>query len=137
MTNLRGFTLIELMIVLAIIGILAAVALPAYQDFARRSLVAEGLVLASGAKTAVWGYYTQKGGWPADNAAAGLALPASIQSDAVDSVTVAGSKIELVFNQAVQAGKTVVLEAQSSAGGLSWSCDGGDLIDRYRPLTCR
>ena len=99
--------------------------------------MAEGLVLASGAKTAVWGYYTQKGGWPADNAAAGLALPASIQSDAVDSVTVAGSKIELVFNQAVQAGKTVVLEAQSSAGGLSWSCDGGDLIDRYRPLTCR
>src|SRR5690554_1411179 len=86
----KGFTLIELMIVVAIIGILAAVALPAYQDYTIRAQVSEGLSLGSGARTAVTEYYQQHGEWPADNATAGLAEPNEISSKYVASVTVSG-----------------------------------------------
>ena len=69
----KGFTLIELMIVVAIIGILAAVAIPQYQNYVARAQVSEALVLASGAKTAVAIYRSTTGEWPIDNEAAGLA----------------------------------------------------------------
>ena len=68
----QGFTLIELMIVVAIIGVLAAIAIPAYQDYTIRAQVSEGLTLASGAKVAVEDYYAQHGDWPNNNAAAGV-----------------------------------------------------------------
>jgi type IV pilus assembly protein PilA len=63
----QGFTLIELMIVVAIIGILAAIAIPAYQDYTIRAQVSEGMSLASGARTAVSEAYQSTGNWPADN----------------------------------------------------------------------
>ena len=68
----KGFTLIELMIVVAIIGILAAIAIPAYQDYTVRSQVTEGLNLASDLKAAVAETFAQTGSWPADNSALGL-----------------------------------------------------------------
>ncbi|EMT7672112.1 pilin [Neisseria gonorrhoeae] len=67
----KGFTLIELMIVIAIVGILAAVALPAYQDYTARAQVSEAILLAEGQKSAVTEYYLNNGKWPADNGAAG------------------------------------------------------------------
>ena len=70
----KGFTLIELMIVVAIIGILAAIAIPAYQNYTKRSHVSEGLSLAGGAKTAVTEFYSSQGTWPAGNANAGFIL---------------------------------------------------------------
>ncbi|EMT2632766.1 pilin [Neisseria gonorrhoeae] len=71
----KGFTLIELMIVIAIVGILAAVALPAYQDYTARAQVSEAILLAEGQKSAVTGYCPNHGKWPENNTSAGVASP--------------------------------------------------------------
>ncbi|HFB7714380.1 TPA: pilin, partial [Neisseria gonorrhoeae] len=73
----KGFTLIELMIVIAIVGILAAVALPAYQDYTARAQVSEAILLAEGQKSAVTEYYPNNGKWPKDNDSAGVASSSS------------------------------------------------------------
>ncbi|ENS8071957.1 pilin, partial [Neisseria gonorrhoeae] len=85
----KGFTLIELMIVIAIVGILAAVALPAYQDYTARAQVSEAILLAEGQKSAVTEYYLNNGIWPANNGDAGVASSSSIKGKYVKSVTVA------------------------------------------------
>src|SRR5690606_26320400 len=82
----KGFTLIELMITVAIVGILAAVALPAYQDYTIRAQVAEGLSLASGAKVVVAEYYANRGDFPADNDGAGYGGAEGKYVTAVDIV---------------------------------------------------
>ncbi|HFB1046346.1 TPA: pilin, partial [Neisseria gonorrhoeae] len=84
----KGFTLIELMIVIAIVGILAAVALPAYQDYTARAQVSEAILLAEGQKSAVTEYYLNHGIWPADNGAAGVASSSSIKGKYVKEVEV-------------------------------------------------
>ncbi|EOG0761144.1 pilin [Neisseria gonorrhoeae] len=84
----KGFTLIELMIVIAIVGILAAVALPAYQDYTARAQVSEAILLAEGQKSAVTEYYPNNGKWPADNGAAGVASSSSIKGKYVKEVKV-------------------------------------------------
>jgi len=93
MKKQQGFTLIELMIVVAIIGILAAIAIPAYQDYTIRAQVSEGLNLSGGAKAAVTEFFQDRGILPADNATAGLAAAAAIQGKYVGSVTVAAGVI--------------------------------------------
>ncbi|EMT5257092.1 pilin [Neisseria gonorrhoeae] len=83
----KGFTLIELMIVIAIVGILAAVALPAYQDYTARAQVSEAILLAEGQKSAVTEYYLNNGKWPENNDKAGT-------DDAVKDVTGNDGKID-------------------------------------------
>ncbi|EMT0149258.1 pilin, partial [Neisseria gonorrhoeae] len=84
----KGFTLIELMIVIAIVGILAAVALPAYQDYTARAQVSEAILLAEGQKSAVTEYYPNHGEWPENNGSAGVASASDIKGKYVQSVTV-------------------------------------------------
>ncbi|HFB0668681.1 TPA: pilin, partial [Neisseria gonorrhoeae] len=84
----KGFTLIELMIVIAIVGILAAVALPAYQDYTARAQVSEAILLAEGQKSAVTEYYLNNGEWPENNASAGVASSDKIKGKYVQKVEV-------------------------------------------------
>ena len=85
----KGFTLIELMIVIAIIGILAVIALPAYQDYTARAQVSEAITLMEGQKSAIVEYYADKGDWPKDNKAAGIAAATDIKGKYVAKVNVA------------------------------------------------
>ena len=137
----KGFTLIELMIVVAIIGILAAVALPAYQDYTKRARVSEALSLMSGAKASVTEYYSTNNTWPSGNASVGLAAKASISGGSVSSVEVTGSKITAVLRTNVESGKKLVLKATSTAGGVTWSCkaavSGTDVNSKFLPNECR
>ena len=136
-TMQKGFTLIELMIVVAIIGILAAIALPAYQDYTKRTHVSEGLTLAGGAKASVTEYYSSQGNFPSNNASAGLAAATAIKGNAVTSVEVTNGKIEITYNNKVANNATLQLSPTTGAGGVQWSCKGGTVIAKYRPSNCR
>ena len=133
----QGFTLIELMIVVAIIGILAAVAIPAYQDYTIRAQVTEGLSLASGAKTAVSEYWASNGDLPADNDAAGMRDSEDIRGNNVDSVEFDGADIVITFSASAINGSTLTLAPDTQGGQVAWDCSGGDLEAQYRPSSCR
>ena len=141
----QGFTLIELMIVVAIIGILAAIALPAYQDYTIRTQASEGEVLASGGKVAVAEFYNNTGRLPTtlNNTSVGMSLAASIVGKYVTQVAVgSGGLITATYgneaNAANLAGKTVLLSPTTKAGSVVWKCKGGaGLNPKYLPSSCR
>lgn len=132
----KGFTLIELMIVVAIIGILAAVAIPAYQDYTIRARVTEGLNLASSAKLAVSETAISNNALPATQAATGYTSPAATPN--VTSVVVGASGVITITYTAAAGGGTIIMTPTLTANGdVTWDCTGGTLIAKYRPATCR
>ncbi|HEZ4781160.1 TPA: pilin [Neisseria meningitidis] len=159
----KGFTLIELMIVIAIVGILAAVALPAYQDYTARAQVSEAILLAEGQKSAVTEYYLNHGKWPGNNSSAGVATSTDIKGKYVQSVEVKNGVITAQMassnvNNEIK-GKKLSLWAKRQNGSVKWFCglpvtrnnakanaandevtaaNGTDKIDtKHLPSTCR
>ncbi|HFB3615157.1 TPA: pilin, partial [Neisseria gonorrhoeae] len=133
----KGFTLIELMIVIAIVGILAAVALPAYQDYTARAQVSEAILLAEGQKSAVTEYYLNHGKWPENNDSAGVASPSDIKGKYVESVTVTNGVVTAKMksdgvNKEIQ-GKKLSLWAKRQAGSVKWFC--GQPVTRDKAVT--
>ncbi len=144
----KGFTLIELMIVVAIIGILAAVALPAYQDYTVRAKVSEGIGLAESAKTAI-----SENAANGKNFDSGYTAPTStinVSSIAVDTAT---GSITVAYQPVIDNGPKTILFVPSDSGtalsgtatssniptggSISWNCTGGTLATKYRPSACR
>lgn len=148
----HGFTLIELMIVVAIIGVLTAIAIPAYQDYTRRAHVAEGLSMASSIKASVSEYYTSKGSMPTILTDIGVPSASDYQGNAVDSIDIHSPTshtlyIAIQFNNKLD-GQQLVLVGTPTSGGILWDCAaesknaiGGYVTDpvpdRYAPSNCR
>ncbi|HEZ1528140.1 TPA: pilin [Neisseria meningitidis] len=133
----KGFTLIELMIVIAIVGILAAVALPAYQDYTARAQVSEAILLAEGQKSAVTEYYLNHGEWPGNNTSAGVASSTDIKGKYVQSVEVKNGVVTATMassnvNNEIK-GKKLSLWAKRQAGSVKWFC--GQPVKRANTAT--
>ena len=145
----KGFTLIELMIVVAIIGILAAVAIPAYQDYIARAQASEGITLASGLKGIVNDAYSQTGICPTI-AELGYSAPSAINGTYVQAIDVATNAsslctLEVLYKSSDIAlgikGKTLQLAMTGTAGGSTagasqWSCSSTDIEQKYLPKAC-
>ena len=145
MKKQQGFTLIELMIVVAIIGILAAIAIPAYQDYTIRAQVSEGLNLAAGAKAAVSEFTMDRGVFPTTNGEAGISTAAAINGNYVSQVAVGANGVISVTYGGPQAhallSSTAILQLTptTQAGSIEWLCaaSGTTIADKHLPAACR
>jgi type IV pilus assembly protein PilA len=145
----KGFTLIELMIVVAIIAILAAIAIPAYQDYLIRSQVSEGASLADAAETAVAEFYSNTGRLPGSNQSAGLAAAASIKGKYVSQVDATGGIVRATFENGGGFVANAAINGQilafspvtgNSSGSIAWHCGSVALTtvtQKYLPASCR
>ncbi|AVP97607.1 prepilin-type cleavage/methylation domain-containing protein [Ahniella affigens] len=137
----NGFTLIELMIVVAIIAILAALAIPAYQDYAIRAQVGECLTLVSGTKTAVAEGFTNTGSFPTSNVDAGVAPATEIAGNYISSVSVGTlGVVSCTFGNdanAAIAGLSIQMVPVAEVGAVHWVCEHNTVPERFVPSNCR
>ncbi|KTD21932.1 pilin [Legionella londiniensis] len=135
----KGFTLIELMIVVAIIGILAAVAIPAYQDYTIRARVTEGLNLAAAAKLAVAEVRQSQGTFPTDNASAGYPGITATANANVQSINVgANGVITVTYGAPAQNVVLTLTPTAQATGEITWACRVTNAANnRYVPANCR
>ena len=137
-----GFTLIELMIVIAILGVLSSIAVSSYQNYVVRSQISEGINMAGSARIAVEETYYTSGELPDNNAPAGLPDSFSMTSTYVSRVDVENDGvIEINFGNSVSAqihgGILVFTPVVSASGNLIWSCASSDIDNRFLPASCR
>ena len=147
--NQKGFTLIELMIVVAIIGILAAIAIPAYQDYTVRARMSEVVLAASGPRTSVTESFQSVGAMPTDGVAAGLGDPGDYASNLVTSVEYTRTSASEGFIEArattevgggvtAAMGVTLTGIGNATTGIVNWNCaPAGGIPAKYLPATCR
>jgi type IV pilus assembly protein PilA len=137
----HGFTLIELMIVVAIIGILAIIAIPAYQSYLIRAQIVEGVNMTGPLKIAMVSFYNDYGFFPVDNAGAALEPANSYAGKYVESMSTADGVISITYGNDASAqisGQTVTLTAIGTDGSVSWDCEsGGFILESYLPSSCR
>lgn len=137
----NGFTLIELMIVITIIGILASLAIPAYQTYTIRAQVSEGLNLAGPVQSAVEEFNFDKGVFPTNNADAALGVATNYRGNYVSAISVTGPVVSIQYGAAANAqisGETVILTATSNEGSITWACaSGGTISTTFLPSVCR
>ena len=155
--NHKGFTLIELMIVVVIIGILAAVGIPQYQNYVARAQVADGLSMATSIKTAISEYYSTHGKYPSDNTALGIDSTFDIKGKYVRGIKVDDGRFEVIFNKEPDAHKLIQNKSfymipTDEGGSISWRCacgatknsscvgggmpSGRQIDEKYLPSSC-
>lgn len=132
-----GFTLIEMMIALAIIGIISAIGIDSYIDYTKRSHAAEGLLLSDEARLSVLDYFNSYNRLPANNEEAGLSSPEEYTGNAVASIQIEDGDIIITYNEKVIDGDTIVYEITANTSITEWDCTGGTLLNDYRPSNCR
>ncbi len=136
----RGFTLIELMVVVACIGILSSIAIPAYQDYTIRAQIAEDLSLLAGAKAALTEHFVMSGDWPKNNDKAGLADKHDIIGKYTEHISVKDNVIEIKFGYDAHKAifnKKLTFTAIDQFGSVAWRCESATIKDNYLPSTCR